>query len=182
MYPSYGPSVLSLFSSSIFQEVTTTADTGQGSLREAITIADASGNSLTTIGFDIPATDSGYSNGAWTISPASPLPEITVPVFLDGTTQPGFSNTPVIVLDGTNAGSLASGLTIGANALGTTIRGLVIDDFKADGLSVQGSDITITGNFIGVDFTGTIAKGNSTALSWPGQTTRSAAPRPVRAT
>ena len=164
LYPSYGPSALSLFSSSIFQVVTTTADTGAGSLREAIAIADASGNSLTTIGFDIPDTDFGYSDGAWTISPASPLPEITAPVFLDGTTQPGFTNTPLIVLDGTNAGSTTSGLTIAAGAVGSTIRGLVIDDFGADGISVQGSDITVAGNYLGVDFTGTIAKGNGKGI------------------
>ena len=70
----------------------------------------------------------------------------------------------MIVLDGTNAGSSASGLTIGASAPGSTIRGLVIDDFGQDGLSVQGSDITIAGNFIGVDVTGTTAKGNATGI------------------
>ena len=115
LYPSYGPTSLSLFSTSIFEVVTTTADAGAGSLRQAITIADASSNSLTSIAFDIPTSDSGYKSGAWTISPASPLPEITAPVVLDGTTQPGFTSTPLIELDGTTAGSSASGLTISAS-------------------------------------------------------------------
>ena len=164
LYPSYGSTSLFLFSTSVFEVVTNTADAGSGSLREAITTADASGNSLTQIAFDIPTSDSGYMSGAWTISPASPLPEVTAPVVLDGTTQPGFTSTPLIVLDGTNAGSSASGLTIAATALGSTIRGLVIDDFGQDGISVQGSDITVSGNYIGVDVTGTIAKGNAAGV------------------
>ena len=62
--------------------VTTTADSGNGSLRQAIVAADANTSSTpTTIDFDIP--------GAYlhTISLDSPLPSITDPVIIDGTTS-----------------------------------------------------------------------------------------------
>ncbi len=87
-----------------------------------------------------------------------------MPVILDGTTQPGFTNEPLIVLDGTNAGSSASGLSIGAGALAapSEVSPSTISDDA--GLSVQGSDVTIIGNYIGVDVTGSIAKGNGTGI------------------
>ena len=81
--------------------VTKTADTDDGfcdadcSLREAINVANVNGDT-TTINFAI-------GSGQQTISPTSPLPEITSPVILDATTQPGFAGTPIIELDGTNA-------------------------------------------------------------------------------
>jgi CSLREA domain-containing protein len=74
--------------------VNTTADSGDGNctahgctLREAINEAnDFSGKDA--IHFNIPGV------GVKTISPASPLPEITDEVTIDGYTQPGASPTP----------------------------------------------------------------------------------------
>ena len=88
--------------------VITTADSGPGSLREAILEADAL-TFPTSIVFDIPMNDTGYSGGIWTIQPLSALPAITNAVTLDGTTQPGFQSTPVIRLDGALAGSGTGG-------------------------------------------------------------------------
>ena len=64
-----------------------------------------------------------------TIKPTSPLPAITNPVIIDGTTQPGFVGTPIIVLNGSLAGANANGLTITAGD--STVRGLVIDNWSA---------------------------------------------------
>src|SRR6187455_2104109 len=64
--------------------VINTADSGAGSLRQAI--ADANGNpGLDTIEFNIAAA------GVQTITPVTQLPTITSPVMLDGYTQPGAS-------------------------------------------------------------------------------------------
>src|SRR2546430_2551126 len=64
-------------------------DTGPGSLRQAID--DANQNSgADTIVFNIPG------GGVHTIAPLTPLPMITDPVVIDGTTQPGFAGTPII--------------------------------------------------------------------------------------
>ncbi len=160
LFPDYTSTILYLFSTST-ELVTTTADSGAGSLRQAIASADSVTNP-TDIAFDIPNSDAGYADGVWTISPDSALPAITEPVILDGTSQPGYAGTPIIVLIGTDAGSSASGLILDAN--GSSILGLVIDDFGQDGISVQGNDNTVAGDYVGVTATGMTAAGNTTGI------------------
>ncbi len=79
--------------------VTNTADSGAGSLRQAIVANDNSAGGTNSIQFNIAGP------GPHTITPASPLPSITHPVVIDATTQPGYAGTPLIELDGQNAGS-----------------------------------------------------------------------------
>lgn len=79
--------------------VTTTADVGFGSLRAAIYYAND--NPGTTITFNIPNTDAGFTNGVYTIYLTGELPPlVTDGTIIDGTSQPGFTNTPVIAIDG----------------------------------------------------------------------------------
>jgi hypothetical protein len=132
--------------------VNTTADSGPGSLRQII--LDSNSNpGADTINFQI-------GKGTQTIAPASPLPVITDTVTIDGTTQPGFAGTPIIELNGTNAGFFADGLSFVTAS--STVRGLVINRFSiGSGISFNlFSDNVIAGNFIGTDVTGTIALGN----------------------
>ena len=77
--------------------MSTTADSGPGSLRQAILDSNAATGSTNTIDFDIPG------QGVQTIAPASPLPAITSPVLIDGTSQPGYAGTPLIQLSGSQA-------------------------------------------------------------------------------
>src|SRR4051794_4430624 len=71
--------------------VINTNDVGNGSLRQAITVANSSpGADL--ISFEIPGT------GVQTIRPATELPTITEAVTIDGTRQPGFAGTPIVEL------------------------------------------------------------------------------------
>ena len=108
--------------------------------------------------FDPDYPGPGYS---WfTIQPVVPLPAITDPVILDGTTQPGFSGKPIIELDGTlTLGS--DGLVVGFGGGGTTIRGLVINRFDKAGIWIHDADGNkIEGNYIGTDVTGTLDHGN----------------------
>ncbi len=143
--------------------VNSTADSGAGSLRQAI--LDANANAGTdTIVFNITGA------GPHAIQPASSLPTITDPVIIDGYTQPGASpntNPPglginavlKIELDGSNAGPGADGLTVTAGS--STVRGLVINRFDDNGIRLEESGgNTIEGNFIGTDVTGTGALGN----------------------
>jgi hypothetical protein len=131
--------------------VTSTADSGAGTLRQAIT--DANANSGTdTINFNI------TGSGVQTITPSSSLPTINDPVIIDGTTQPGWAaGAPVIELVGSTAGGVGLNITAGS----TTVKGLIIRNFGSNGitLATNGSN-TIQGNFIGVDSTGTIDQGN----------------------
>jgi len=109
---------------------------------------------LTSITFNIPG------GGVQTITLASALPAITNPVFVDGTSQPGWTaGTPVIEINGTNAGASVDGISIaGGN---TTVRGLVINRFSRHGIAlVQNGGDTITANFIGINAAGNAALGN----------------------
>ena len=72
--------------------VTNTVDSGPGSLRQAILDSDAASGGTNTIDFAIPGT------GVRTIALTSPLPPITTPTLLDGSSQPGFAGTPLIAL------------------------------------------------------------------------------------
>src|SRR5947209_487632 len=96
-----------LFSTMI---VSSDADSGPGSLRDAIDNANASPGT-DEIDFQI------GSGGPATIALQSPLPTISDPLTIDGTTQPGYAGTPLVELSG-------YGLSISAGS--STIRGLVI--------------------------------------------------------
>ena len=148
--------------------VTTTADSGPGSLRQAI--LDANGNvGADTIQFNI------VGSGVQTIAPASALPQITDGVTIDGYTQPGASantNAPdqgtnavlLIEIDGTNTGtgSEAAVLFFAPGSGGSDVRGLVINRGKWAGIRISGvAGMSIDGNFIGTDPTGTVPHGNT---------------------
>ncbi len=129
-----------------------TCDAAHCSLREAILAANASGEA-SLIRFNLPG------DGPYIIQPASALPVIGVPVTIDGTTQPGYSGTPIIELDGSQAGALVNGLWL--NGGGSTVRGLVIRGFSFSGIQISGAgDNTIENNYIGTDVTGTLKRGN----------------------
>jgi hypothetical protein len=148
--------------------VISTADSGEGTLRQAI--LDANGNSgvLDNITFNIPKTDPGYDStgDVWTISPASALPGVTEAVVIDGYTQPGASQasgsnsaTLKIALNGADAGDEA-GLWLDTGSDGSTVRGLAIGAFEWSGIVVDSDANVISGNYIGTDAAGTVAVPN----------------------
>jgi titin len=132
--------------------VSNTSNSGPGSLRQAILTGNFNPG-LDTITFNISGP------GIKTIDLASPLPTITNPVVIDGTTQPGYAGQPPIELNGAGAGAGADGLLITAG--NSTVKGLVINRFSANGIELQtnGGNI-IQGNYIGTDVIGTRALGN----------------------
>src|SRR5215469_15118870 len=140
--------------------VNTTLDTiaivGLATLREAITSinnqADVNGDvTLSRVGgyastpggtpdvidFDIPVA------GVQQISATSAEPTIIRPLTINGYSQVGASANTLangdnafllIRLDGTNAGSGADGLTLGAGSGGSTVEGLDVTDFTGNGI------------------------------------------------
>jgi hypothetical protein len=131
--------------------VTNTNDSGPGSLRQAILTANATPG-LDTIVFNV-------GSGVQTIKPTSALPPVTDAVIIDGTTQPGYSGKPIIVLDGSLAGAGANGLTITAG--NSTVRGLVINNFSGNGIELDANGNNVLGgNYIGTDVTGAVARPN----------------------
>ncbi|MGB3545049.1 T9SS type A sorting domain-containing protein [Rubrivirga sp.] len=142
--------------------VTTTDNSGDGSLRQAISDANRSRNAAggpDRIAFAIPGT------GPFTIAPTFSLPDISEAVVLDGLSQPGadcstWPATLMIVLDGERAGVQIDGLTFISGG-GSTVRGLVINRFDGDGFDVKGSGGNTFGcNYVGTDVTGTLARPN----------------------
>ena len=129
-------------------------------LRAAMDEANASAV-VDTIHFAIPATDTGHSGGVWTITPGSALPTVTTAdLVLDAATQPGYSSTPVVEIDGTSTGAGVVGFRISATDV--TIRGFAINRFPSDGIEVEptGPGAVIVGNHIGVDASGLVDRGN----------------------
>jgi uncharacterized repeat protein (TIGR01451 family) len=158
--------------------VMNTADSGAGSLRQAILDSNAApppAGSTNLIEFNIPTTDPGYNaaSQSWTIAPQSSLPTVTAPAFINGYTQTGASpntnppgqgkNTILnIELNGGSAPVLLNGLTISAG--NSTVSGLVINGCNI-GIDLTGSGgDTIAGNFIGTDVTGKQRAGSNTGL------------------
>ena len=133
--------------------VTSTANAGPGSLRQALLNANSTPG-VDTITFALP-TDV-------VITPTAPLPTITDAVVIDGTTQPGYSGTPIVELNGSAAGAGVHGLLITAG--NSIVRGLVIRNFAGAGIRLQGgTNSSILGNYIGVRSSG--AAGNGIGIS-----------------
>jgi CSLREA domain-containing protein len=107
------------------------------------------------------------------------LPEILEPIFIDGTTQPGFTATPLIELRrGTGPGLEGTyALRVGAGGTGSTIKGLAISDWSqrtnsdldhddpAYGIRIDGANnVTIQGNWFGLRANGAAGGGNAADL------------------
>ena len=134
------------------------ASINQGSNVNSDVVAVGAYGTSDTINFNI------AGGGVHTISPTAALPTIVKPVTIDGYSQTGASvNTLansddavlLIQLSGTSAGSGTDGLTLGAGSDGSTIRGMVVNNFAGDGIVAQSNGNSISGNFIGVDPAGT---------------------------
>lgn len=154
--------------------VINTADSGPGSLRQAILDANAN-TGQDTIAFNIPGS------GVHTIVPTTALPVVTESVIIDGYTQPGASantltngdNAVLLVeLNGSNIGGFINFAGIQINSSNCVVRGLVINRFPGAGIFFSSSVVpssntnnTIEGNFIGTDPSGTIALGNDDGVN-----------------
>ncbi len=136
--------------------VTDTSDSDAGSLRQAILNSNSTPGS-NTIDFKI-------GSGAQTISLLSPLPAITVPVLIDGTSQPGYTGAPLIDLDGTGAGTGSNGFDLAAGSRGSTIRALVINNFSLAGILIGSIGDTVQGCYIGTNSAGTA--GGATPMTY----------------
>jgi hypothetical protein len=135
--------------------VTNTNDSGAGSLRQAILDANSSPG-LDRIDFAITPPASSY-----VIDLQTPLPAITGPAFLDGTSQPGYAGTPLIQING--GGMAGDGFLLAPGSDGSTIQGLDIVDFPDNtftdgaGIHIQSGSNLIRSNELGTDLTGKAA-------------------------
>lgn len=136
--------------------VTNANDQGSGSLRDAITNANTTPGPDTIV-FNIPGA------GVKTINLLTSLPDITDPIVIDATTQPGYVGAPLVELDGLAAGANSNGLIIKAGS--STVRGLAIVNFTNNGIWLNAcNNNTIQANYLGVGANGTTAKPNTRGL------------------
>lgn len=167
--------------------VTNTADSGAGSLRQAIT--NANGNAgPDTINFNIGGA------GVHTIAPLTALPDITGQTTIDGATQPGSAcgelvpnllpadsnteHTLLIELSGVNLDADIDSpgiLALTDTADGSTIRGLVLNGYSAGAINGAAillrtipatdlSNVVIECNYIGTDADGLTAVANTDGI------------------
>ncbi len=127
--------------------VINTNDAGNGSLRDAILLANLNPGP-DDIRFNLPA-------GVQTINLSSPLPAISDTLTIDGTTQPGFNPaapSPMIVVNGAGAGANVSGLVFQAD--GNVLRGMAVNGFTQDGVRLLGGNNRVELNYIGLGANG----------------------------
>jgi len=147
--------------------VTTVADTidatdGRTSLREAILFANAKPDAAggDRISFRLPGS------GARVIKvgnvSGTALPAITMPVVIDGRSQPGFAGTPLVVLDGTATPRNVDGLLLTSD--GSTIQGLAINSFDRAAINIEGSRNVIVGNILGTNLANTREIGSNSGV------------------
>jgi hypothetical protein len=127
-------------------------------LREAITAANAD-----AIADTIEFSQTASGAGDIFLATDSPLPTITNPVLIDGTTHPDWSEGfPAVRIDGSDVSS-GAGLVISGGS--TTVKGVAIDGFTGNGITIitAGSNV-LQGNSIG-DSTPVTGAGISIASS-----------------
>ncbi len=135
--------------------VSSLADSGDGSLRAAIT----------SVNSDTSADEIDFSVAGVIQLTSGALPVITNTVKIDGSTAPGFAGAPVVEID--NNGF--AGLTLsGANS---TLASLSIVNANGAGVTLamigsypSGASITVVGNYIGLALDGSIAANTSAGL------------------
>jgi hypothetical protein len=142
--------------------VTNTNDTGAGSLRQAIRDANMSVN-WSHITFDIPGAVPHV------IQPSSyALPTLEYTTEIDGTTQPGYVDTPVIGIDGSLVAG--SGIWINYDAENSLVRGLEVFNCNGSGIVIYSSGVNIESSHIwGNASWGIVISGNSNTIGgWAG--------------
>ncbi len=135
--------------------VTTTADAGAGSLRQAVTDANAVAGPH-TITFSIAGA------GTHSIALASDLPTIVIVegLTIDGTTQPGFAGTPLIEIHRDNNSSTCLNFSFTP----ATVKALAINRCGTGIQNASGGGLTLVGSRIGTDPSGTVSLGIGTGV------------------
>lgn len=151
--------------------VTNTNDAGAGSLRQAITTANANPVDADNIEFNIPTSDPNYSavTGVFTITLATTLPTInSLSVSIDATTQPGNTNPngPEICLRSTT--NLLYGLVFPVS--GGIAKGFIINGFQVGILITKygtfpSGGCMVSDNYLGVNHDGTLAVPNEIGVA-----------------
>lgn len=130
--------------------VSNLSNAGPGSFREALLASNASAG-MDNIEFSV----------AGVISILSPLPPITDPVNVDGTTAPGYvvCGPPLIAIDGLSGAG--NGIQILGGGSGSTLQALNVRNFPLNGIQfISADNCRLLGCYIGTNLNGTAAASN----------------------
>lgn len=134
--------------------VTNTNDSGDGSLRKAISNANLT-SAADSIEFNLPGS------GVRTIAVSSQLPQIPAsrPLTIDGWSQPGFTSAPLIQI---SAGASAAQYGLSVFASNSVFRGLIFSGFSEASIALWGGDNNkIQGSYLGSNAAGNAVVGSS---------------------
>ncbi|WP_183094368.1 NosD domain-containing protein [Nocardioides stalactiti] len=155
-------------------------DTSDGDLDDAVCDTGSEETGLTGVctlraaiqeSNDAPGRDTiifAIGSGPVTLEPGPVLPEITDPVVIDATTQPGSNGRPIVEIDGSGTGFPDQAFAIDTDD--TVIKGFVINRFADIAIFVSGDGNRISGNWVGVDSAGHNAAGNRYGIWLDGAT------------
>lgn len=138
-------------------QVLNTNDDGAGSLRQAIFDANS-----TPAHDEIQFAISG-SAGTHAIALQSPLPKLANPITIDGKSQPGYSDSPLIEITNGSSDSFV-GFELQSGASNSTIRGLSITGFAVGIKDLSSGGSLFEDNYLGVKPDGHTADGNGTGI------------------
>lgn len=116
-----------------------------------------------------PGADTIHFEVAGTIDlTANPLPAVTTPVTIDGTSAPGYAGVPKVVLSGapSSGEGLNEGLALLGGSAGSKVEGLAIGGFDL-GIQMAGES-QVCASYIGVATDGTSAIANNVGVETGG--------------
>lgn len=122
--------------------VSTTADSGYGSFRDAIESGNDTDTGIEKIVFSIPG------EGPHLIRPEQPLPDVLNRVEIDATAELTPAGTPGVIVDGSLTPEGTSGLVLRAE--GIRVSGLWLTAFTGNGIEVRRSRTTIRRCYVGL--------------------------------
>ncbi|QEH31992.1 Large cysteine-rich periplasmic protein OmcB precursor [Aquisphaera giovannonii] len=133
-------------------------DLNSGSLRWALTQAQADSDPTSLIKFQIGGA------GVKTIPLGSPLPTVSHPTTIDGTSQGAYAGTPLVELDASALKSTDAALTVTAG--GSTVKALAINGCPGTAILLdQGGGNVVAACTIGTTADGSAAKANGVGIA-----------------
>ena len=168
-----GQQVFAAATITVNSNLDTVADDGACTLREAITSANSDTASGVSVGECTAGSGSdtiafSIGTGLVTITPSTPLPNITSVVAIDGTTQPGgatcgtnFADRNLLIeLSGATINNTGNNLFFETGSNGSSVKGLVVNNVKTgpssvNAINLRASSIAIQCNNISTNVAGT---------------------------
>jgi Ca2+-binding RTX toxin-like protein len=138
--------------------VSSSADAGAGSLRQALEDANERVNAEWNVRLI------AFRNSVGTINLESPLPVITRTVEIDARVMSTYSGSPLIHLNGAGLGPTQSGIVLSDTAGFSIISGLSLTGFSYPAIQISSSDNRIHSNYIGILPDGATAAPNETGI------------------